>query len=342
MIQDVMMVDELSPDLAATLAARIDAAVAGAENLHEVSARLNLTDDEKRGPLGAAAMAFDYMQGIHDGEFGAMAEWSSGNRYPPDLKDVSPETWNVWLAVSQLVSAPMARARLNDLCFTGTQGNGGKTARAAAESYLQIAEAPADHDDMAADPGSVLERVASLQRALTLARKVRDQALADRAITDVVAMAHEALSDGEAKPGVVLGLLRILAEDRNPPPELDRMLAEARVRYREDAWHSAAVIGFQIKRAGAEPHARATLQQEAVQVWIDEAHRTTGLIRMKHLETAIKLARDYGLPALADTATAMMQAIRSEDLGLKPHSFKFTLPEALQRFQVLASSLCVG
>lgn len=327
MMRDVTTADELSPDLVAMVATRIDAAVAGAANSHEVSARLNLTEDEKRGHLGAIAMAFDYLLGVHGGEFGAMFERSDGYRYPPDLKDVPPEIWNLWLAACQQVSAPLARARLNDLCFTGGQGNRGQAARAAAESYLQVAAAPADRDGRAADPGRVMDRVASLQRALTLTRKIRDKILADRVIGATVAAARESLRDGDASPGVVLGLLQILADDRTPPAELGQLLAKARVRYREHAWHSATVIGFQMKRAGAEPDVRAALQQEAVQVWIDEADHTTGLIRMKHLETAIKLARDYGLPALAGAATAMMQAIRSEDLGLKPHTFRFTLPD---------------
>ena len=82
-----------------------------------------------------------------------------------------------------------------------------------------------------------------------------------------------------------------------------------------------------MKRARAESDVRAGLQREAVQVWIDEADRTAGLSRMKNLETAIKLARDYGLPALAATATARLQAAGSEDLGLKAHTFRFTLPD---------------
>ena len=115
---DVTTVDELSPDLVAMMVARIDAAVVGAADPYEVSARLKLTEDEKRGPLGAVAMAFDYMLGIHGGEFGAIFETSDGYRYPPDLKDVPPEIWNWWLAAGRQVSAPLARARLNDLCFT--------------------------------------------------------------------------------------------------------------------------------------------------------------------------------------------------------------------------------
>lgn len=326
-MRHVTIVGECSPDVVAMVAARIDAAVAGVAASEEVSARLQLTEEEKGGPLGAVAMAFEYSLGIHNREFGAMFEMSDGFRYPPDLKDVPPEVWGVWLAASQQVSAPLASARLNDLCFTGGWGNRGTAARAATESYLQVAADLADSDGMAAASGHAVDRVASLQRALTLARKVRDNALADRATSDTVAAARESLHDEDAPPGVVLGLMRILAEDRTPPAELDELLAGARERYRDDAWHSATVIGFQMKRAGADSDVRGGLQREAVQVWIREADRTAGLARMRHLETAVKLARDYGLPALADDATIRMQELRPEGLELVPRTFRFTLPE---------------
>jgi hypothetical protein len=87
-MRDMAIVDELSPDLVATVAARIDAAVFEAAGLYEVSVLLKLTDDEKSGPLGAVAMAFDYMLDTHGDEFGALKEWSDGRRYPPGLKDV--------------------------------------------------------------------------------------------------------------------------------------------------------------------------------------------------------------------------------------------------------------
>lgn len=170
-------------------------------------------------------------------------------------------------------------------------------------------------------------RVTSLRRALTLARKARDETLAGRAIADTLDSARKALRDAYAKPGVVLRLLQILADERHPPAELDRLLAEARVRYRDDARNSATVIGFQMKRAGPDSRVRAALQQEAVQLWIAEADRTSGLTRMRHLETAIKLARDYGLPALVSDATAKLQALRPDDLGLTQQTFSLAIPD---------------
>ena len=48
MMRNVTTVDELSPDLVAMAASRIDAAVFEAAGPYEVPARLKLSDDEKR------------------------------------------------------------------------------------------------------------------------------------------------------------------------------------------------------------------------------------------------------------------------------------------------------
>jgi hypothetical protein len=325
-MRNMALPDPVSPDLLAKVVAQIDVAVADLVDPHEMSVRITLTDEDKQGPLGAVAMAFDYPLGLHNGEFGAMSQWSNGYRYPPDLKDVPPDVWNWWLAAAQQVTTPLARARLNDLCFTGNHGNH-ENARAAAEAYLQLADASGRADESDPDPGRPLGQVVGLQRALTLARKVRDKVIAEQALAETVAAARKSLDDDDAAPGVVLGLLRILADDRTPPPDLEDLLIQARDRYRDDVWHSASVIEFQLKRVGGDSDSRAALQQDAVQVWLTEADRTDGLSRMRHLETAIKLARDYGLRSLVDEATTKLQAVRPEDLGLKPHGIQFTLPE---------------
>ncbi len=323
MMQHVMTGAELSAVLVATVAARIDDAVAEVPDAYKVSARLALTEDEKRSPLGSAAMAFDYLLDGHDGQFGAIIERSDGVRYPPALEKITPEVSNVWLAVSQTVSTPLARARLNDLCFTGGWGNRGQSARIAAESYLTLAATPTGTDIS----DRAMDRVTWLGRALTLARKVRDRALADRVIAETVAAAREYLPNTAIPPGAVLGLLTVLADDADPPTDLAELLAEARDRYRGDAWNSAILIGLQIKHTGPESDVRAALQREAVQIWMDEAERTAGLNRMRHLETAIKLARDYGFAALGDEATARLQALSTEDLGLMSNTMRFSFPE---------------
>ncbi|MGD0705469.1 MAG: hypothetical protein ABSA02_37000 [Trebonia sp.] len=318
--------DPVSPDLLAKIVAQIDGACAELLDPHEISVRIVFTEEDKQGPLGAVAMAFDYPLGLHSGEFGAMSQWSDGYRYPPDLKDVPSNVWNWWLAAARQVSTPLARARLKDLCFTGSHGNH-ENARAAAEAYLQLADASGRADESDPDPGRPLGQIAGLQRALTLARKVRDKVIAERALAETVAAARRSLDDDDAAPGVVLGFLRILAGERTPPQDLEDLLIKARDRYQDHAWHSASVIEFQLKNAGGDADSRVALQQDAVRVWLTEADRTDGLNRMRHLETAIKLARDYGLRSLADEATTELQAVNPEKLGLKPHGIQFTLPE---------------
>jgi hypothetical protein len=62
-MRDVTTADEPAPDLVASVAARIDAAASEAADPHDMNVRLGLTEEEKRGPLGAVAMAFDYLAG---------------------------------------------------------------------------------------------------------------------------------------------------------------------------------------------------------------------------------------------------------------------------------------
>ena len=252
---------------------------------------------------------------------------SDGYRYPPDLKDVPPEIWNLWLGAGRQVSAPWPVPGSTTCASRGAT----VTAARPPEQLLSHTCKSLQRPQMAMAwpllPAAFWTFVASLQSGADARAQDPGQDPRGPGYGGYRSCARESICDGDASPGAVLGLLQILADDRTPPGELGQLLVEARIHYREHTWHSATVIGFQMKRAGTEPHVRAALQQEAVQLWIDEAHRTTGLLRMRHLETAIKLARDYGLPALADAATAMMQAIRSEDLGLKPHAFRFTLPD---------------
>jgi hypothetical protein len=93
---------------------------------------MNLTQEEKSGSLGMVSMAFDYPRGTHGEDFGAAFERSDGYRYPPELKDLPPEVWDLWLKIGGQVTVPLARARLNDLCFTGGKGNRGQASRTAA------------------------------------------------------------------------------------------------------------------------------------------------------------------------------------------------------------------
>lgn len=321
---------DVDPAIVAELAALLDAAAAEAVDPHEVPERLRLTEDDKKGPLGAVAMAFQYSAGYRGKEdsafFGSMLEMTTGHRYPPALKDVSPETAALWAAVGEHVVAPLARARLNDLCFEGRWSNGGKSGRRAVDAYLTFAGDEAEaRDDLLAARGS-LARAGALRRALSLARKLRDGALAEQAVTAIVAAADTSLSSERPAPGVALALIEALVDDRADMPAVDDLLSRARVVYQHNIWLEAHVIDLQQRRVRQDPQARVRLQREAVTAWIREADKNQGLIRMKHLETAVKMARDYGLTDLLEEATVRLQTVRTEDLGLKSSRLEVAIP----------------
>lgn len=109
----------------------------------------------------------------------------------------------LWLAAARQVITPLARARINDLCFTGSHGNH-ENAKAAVEAYLRLADASGRAVESDPDPSRPLGQIAGLQHALTLACKVRDKVVAERALAETVAAARSSLDDDDAAPGVVL------------------------------------------------------------------------------------------------------------------------------------------
>jgi hypothetical protein len=66
-----------------------------------------------------------------------------------------------------------------------------------------------------------------------------------------------------------------------------------------------------------------------VHAWLNEAERSAGLVRMVHLETAARLARDAGLGDLQKVAQRRLQAIPKEDLELQHVSAETHIPEEI-------------
>jgi hypothetical protein len=322
---------DLEPELLAEFVARIDAAAAGAVDANDVAMRLALTEDEKKGSLGAIAMAFQYMPNDRRDDtqsdyFGSMFTMTDGYRYPPALADILAETVALWAAVGERASSPIARARLNDLCFEGRWGNRGILARRAIEAYLSMAGQASELSADISDARQSLVLATTLRRALALARKIRDEALASRTACAMVTAVRESLVPAHTSPHVTFGLLEALVADRTTVPELDDLLSQARTLYQDDIWSTAHFIELQLRRVGSNAEERTRLQREVVEGWIAEAENSQGIVRMKHLESAAKMARDYGLSDLADTVTTKLQSIQTEELNLVPRGFQFEIP----------------
>jgi hypothetical protein len=293
-------------DEAEELAARIDAACDGSWSGLAVAERLRVTEAERGGPVGFVATVFTYGDGAAAG-------------------DAPPDQAELLAAVASQVRQPLAQAQLNDLCFERHWGHGGEHARAAVESYLDICDV-----DLYALPEPVRElpigfRVFWLRRALRLARLLRDDVAAERAITSIDRATEASLAQQRLEVGVALGHIETLIDDGSSA-RVDELLEAARERYAGDGFRTAGVIELQRRRAGDDEQRRKELDSELVINWLDHANRHTGLIRMHFLAGAAQLARDRGLTDLRGRAITELQQIQPEELDLVPRRYEVTLP----------------
>jgi hypothetical protein len=160
------------------------------------------------------------------------------------------------------VKSPIARARLNDLCFAGRWGNVGDRGRAAVDAYLEMSTVDVYAVEEHRRPSVAIGRVDWLGRALHLASKMGDAGRRDLAIAAIVKAATESLAQESAEPGVSLGLIAALVDAEGA--ESDELLDEARRRYAGDQWNVDETLKLQLRRVGADEERRQVLQRDRV------------------------------------------------------------------------------
>jgi hypothetical protein len=320
------MTDQVSVEELAALVARVDAAGSEALTSMELASAFVLADEERgRGAPAFVRAAFDYHESLSQasGFFVPMME-GDGFSYPPRLDTITSDDCAVWGAVADAVRSPVARARLNDLCFERRCGDPGARGRAAIDAYLEMA---------AIDPYSLdenrrlfvsLGRVDWLGRAATHASRMRDGERIERAVAAIVSAATESLEREEQEPGVALGLIAALVDaDR---AEADELLERARAKYAGDQWNLDQTLVLQLRRLKGEDERRETLQRDRVVGLMEHAEKCEPLVRMSFLQDAIKLARDYGSTDLVEECTRRLQSIGEDDLGLQEVRVELPLP----------------
>lgn len=251
--------------------------------------------------------------------FGPMVKFESGATIPAPLSEMPEETCTLWEAVAERATNSRVRARLHDLLFERRWGDVGTHAAAAIEAYLA--------DAAPIDPPS-LRTLDALGRAHNIAKMIRRSDLAERAMSDLLKAAATSLDDPEPKPGVALGLIEVLVENRCDNPVVDELLVRARRHY-NDAWNTQNTIDLQRKRA-PDATSRTALDRELVELWLDEADRVDPLVALSHREKAAKIARSRGLPDLAERAVLAMQAAEPPKLA----HIKVEVPSSLTHEQI--------
>lgn len=313
------------------LIARVDHAAEGAGSAVEVWDRLSLQPGEEGSSSALVGMAFLYDERSNrhtdSGAFFGPLSSVDGNEHPPPLASLAQATLDLWSECAARVQNPIARARLNDLCFEARVGNRLKHIRAAIEAYLDVADRyPSEDIDQMRRMRVGLGSVHALRRALDIARSTRQEDLGGRVTARLVDKARAALDREDAGAGVVLGFLDALAHDRGDIPELPKLLDAASERYSLDLWNTQAVIELRLARVGNDEQSRSDLLRQSIERLLAETSRVPALHALAFVRDAAERAERYGFADLRDRAVSRLQELATGELGLTRRVTNVSLP----------------
>ena len=112
---------------------------------------------------------------------------------------------------------------------------------------------------------------------------------------------------------MLLGLIELLVDAGCDDPSADDLLRQARDLF-PGAWNTESVIDLQRRRA-TDDTSRIALDRELIERWLDEADRVDPMVALMHREKAAQLARERGLPDLAERAVRAMQSAEPPQLN---------------------------
>jgi hypothetical protein len=299
---------------------RVDAIAASAVDVTDVTQGF-ASDQEPNDSLRAVYQALSYYERIGEsGEdyFGPQIEFENGS-FPPRLNEIPNEVVEIWEQLSLSVTDPIVSSRLHDLCFIKKSGAVGAHARLAIAAYLVLARRyPSEEPEHPRRLRVAIGAVKYVSRALDLARRTRQDDLATEALDTGLGLVKVAMSDDEAGPGLVFGMLRLLVRDRECPNEVDALLLKERDKFQGDYEGTMSTINVQLERYGLEEKDRVALRREQAQAMLDAAETAEPVRAIFLLRDAAELAKRFGNEDLYVDAVRRMQASRGTNLGLTP------------------------
>jgi hypothetical protein len=305
-----------APNASDELIEYLDQAGESAEGWIEISAALLKREQEKSDiQAGWLMTAFDYCLRRRVGDERSQSAAFNSELYPSPLAQLPAEVVALWASTADRVTAAPARARLHHLLFECGYDNKGTHGREAASAYLTLGTGT----------WSRVERVNCLDWAVDLSKRLGDTAAATKVYPQLATLATESLNQEKPEPGVALQALEVLAFEDSGNADLPHLLERARQQY-ANPYLAAKTIGLQERVFKADSAKREQLRREAVQAFFDHALSfPPGLSRMAFLEDTAKAANQYGFADLPEKATAAMQKMSGDDLGLQERSATLTL-----------------
>ena len=243
--------------------------------------------------------------------------------WPRPIRSAPDEVKLLWAELVPLVTHPIARARVHDLCFSAGVGNGRSHAVAAGRAYLGWVNTDLD----------TLHVTEGLVRAWTLSRQVGDAQLEAETYDALLSFAEAQLAE-RGNPGTIIPLLEALSTSPRFAPPLTgdpsvAFLVEAARRLFRPSYLQVRLTAM-MRRLASDDAAIELANRAEIEAHLDEADRATvAAVRMHHLELAAQTARRFGIRDLESQAVSQLQSISPKELGLLQIQARSSLPAYL-------------
>ena len=201
-----------------------------------------------------------------------------GPGYPAPLREAEDEVLAVWGEFARDESLhPLMRARLADLLWARRHAPQQEWFTTAVKSYV----------DLESTDVEILELVDGLSRAVDICKESSHLDLMVEPLEALSRLARDTLDADDGPYGAVVGALRTLAGNDHPCTDL---IDDAIAKYGDVPFRVADLCDIAI-RATSDEHQKRHLNRQRVSAFIEAADRSSGLLRVHHLQAARTIAR---------------------------------------------------
>ncbi|MYH78183.1 MAG: hypothetical protein F4134_10730 [Acidimicrobiaceae bacterium] len=233
-----------------------------------------------------------------------------GPSYPAPLNEVEDEVLLAWAEFARDDSLhPLVRARLADLLWARRHGSPQEWFTTAVKSYV----------DLEATDVGVLELVDGLSRAVDICKESSHLDLRVGPLEVLSRLARDTLDTDDGPYGVVVRAVRTLADNDHPCTDL---IDDAIAQYGDVPFRVADLCEIAI-RATSDQNQKRRLNLQRVHAFRDAAERSSGLLRVNHLQAARAIADKAQLTEEVHQIAAM---IENTDMEGEWHTFETDIP----------------
>ena len=217
-----------------------------------------------------------------------------GPGYPAPLREVEDEVLAVWVEFARDESLHLLmRARLADLLWARRYAPPQEWFTTAVKSYVALEATDVE----------ILELVDGLSRAVDICKESSHLDLMVGPLEALSRLARDTLDADDGPYGAAVGALRTLAGNDHPCTDL---IDDAIAKYGDVPFRVADLCEIAI-RATSDEHQKRHLNRRRVSAFIKAADRSSGLLRLTHLQAARAIARSAELAEEEHQIAAMIE-----------------------------------